>query len=117
MMIVRSARILAHGSKSPSSFSSLELTLREAMFAKAQSLLQNSTLMYEVPNNDGKLFVVHSRREPKKPHVVDASSRDGKVSCPCLNNETYKVCAHAIAVSRRVGSEQKFSSWHFKHYK
>ena len=43
---------------------------------------------------------------------MDATAKNGKVTCDCVNYTTLKICAHALAGARFCDSLQKFSVFH-----
>ena len=87
------------------------------MLSKVTFLLENQEFICKVPGEKPGMFIVHSKRDPKKPHYVDATFKCGKVTCNCLNNASFRLCAYAIAVSRIAGKEQAYSNWHNKNFK
>ena len=65
-----------------------------------------------MPGSNEAIFLVGSTSNPRKPHLIDATFKNGKVTCDCINYKALKVCAHALAGAKFSGKLGDYSAWH-----
>ena len=62
----------------------------------------------------GNVCRVASKRNPCKPHFIDCTVKNGKVTCDCVNYKTFTVCAHALAGAKYFGVLEQYCRWQNK---
>ena len=79
---------------------------------KFNSLLSTLGQVSRVPGMTENLCLVASASNPRKPHLIDATFKNGKVACDCVGYKVFKICAHALAGARFCGVFPEYCGWH-----
>ena len=84
--------------------------------AKAfRDILSNSSKIARVPGVSENICQVASTSNPRKPHIVDATAKNGKVTCDCTSYKALSICAHALSGAKFCGAFEKFAEFHNSH--
>jgi len=95
-----------------SEFVCIPTAQRPYMAQKFATLISSNGKISRVPGMTENACLVSSNSNPRKPHFVDATFKNGKVACDCVNYKTFKVCAHALAGAQFCGVFREYSAWH-----
>ena len=88
--------------------------LRAGLVKKFTELTSDKSKISKVPGMLENVCMVSSSTNPRQPHFVDATAKNGKVACDCICYKTHKLCAHCLAGAKFLGVLQRFADWHKK---
>ena len=89
--------------------------MRGAIAKAFHDILSSSSKIARVPSVTENICQVASTSIPRKPHIVDATAKNGKVTCDCTSFKTLSICAHALAGAKFCGAFEKFAEFHNSH--